>query len=101
MSVDLTITQKGLFPKTLPLSVILGDRLRYGSYDAAWRLEQGKLAEGEFIAYLPDAIGRGFSVTWSDREKHRVELRLLSPTALRSLDGGDERLHRLQHAHTA
>ena len=80
MSVDLTITQKALFPKTLPLSVILGDKLRYGRYDAAWRLERGKLAEEEFIAYLPDAIGRGFSVTWNAREKRRVELRLLSPT---------------------
>ena len=81
MSVDLTITQKGLFKKTLPLTVILGDRLHYGSYDAGWRMEQGKLAENEFTAFLPDSIARGFSVTWNAREKHRVDIRLLSPTS--------------------
>ena len=80
MSVDLTITQKGLFKKTLPLSVILGDRLHYGSYDAGWRLEQGKMGDKEFTAFLPDAIARGFSVTWNAQEKHRVDIRLLSPT---------------------
>ena len=80
MSVDLTITQKGLFKKTLPLSVILGDRLHYGSYDDSWRLKNGELAEREFIAYLPDAIARGFSVTWNNLEKHSVDMRLLTPT---------------------
>lgn len=85
MSVDLTITQKGLFKKTLPLTVILGDRLHYGSYDAGWRMEQGKLAENEFTAFLPDSIARGFSVTWNAREKHRVDVRLLSPTGRKEI----------------
>jgi len=81
MSLDITITQKGLFKKTLPLEVILGNRLSYGSYDYAWRLEEGKTEENMFTAFLPDALARGFSVTWNCEEKQCVGLRLLTPTA--------------------
>lgn len=80
MSVNLTIRQKGLNKKVLPLSVILGDKLRYGRYTGGWKLEEGKLADNEFIAFLPDAVARGFSVTWNAQEKQQIVFRLLSPT---------------------
>ena len=81
MSLDLTIRQKGIIKKTLPISVILGDRLHFGSYDYAWRLEYEKLSENEFIAFLPDALARGFSVTWNSEEKQSIEMRMLTPTS--------------------
>lgn len=80
MSVDLTITQKGIFKKTLPLSVILGDKLRYGVPGEGNCLEPGKTGDGCLILYLPDAIGRGFSITWTLNEMNKVDLRLLTPT---------------------
>ena len=80
MSVDLMITQKGLFKKPLPLSVIIGDRLGYGNYDDQWRLEEGRLGDAEFTAFLPEVLARGFTVFWSKGEKQEVMLRLLTPT---------------------
>lgn len=80
MSIDVVITQKGLFKKTLPLQVILGDELSYGSYDFGFRLNVGQRDEFELIAYLPHQIGRGFSVIWNPKEKHRIVLRALTPT---------------------
>ena len=80
MSVDVRITQKSLFKKTLPFSVIIGDRLQYGFYNQSWRLEVGRCGSDYFTAFLPDAIARGFTVTWNPNEKRRVDLRLLSPT---------------------
>ena len=81
MSLELTIQQKGFAKKTLPLSVILGDKLSYGSYDYAWRLEYDKLSEREFTAFLPNALARGFSVTWNSEEKQSIQMRMLTPTS--------------------
>lgn len=80
MSIDVVITQKGLFKKTLPLQVILGSDLSYGSYDFGFRLNVEQRDEFELIAYLPNQIGRGFSVIWNPKEKHRIVLRALTPT---------------------
>lgn len=80
MSIDVVITQKGLFKKALPLQVILGSELSYGSYDFGFRLNIEQRDEFELIAYLPDHIGRGFSVIWNPKEKNRVVLRALTPT---------------------
>ena len=81
MSLDVTIKQTGLFKKTLPLSVLLGDRLHYGWDDDGVRLQQGQLADDGFVAFLPDAIARGFSMTWNAQETQHVELHLPSPTS--------------------
>ena len=81
MSVDLTITQRGLIKKPLPLNVILGDELAFGRYDPGWRLENGKMDDDGFIAFLPTAPARGFNVTWNAVERKRVALRLLTPTS--------------------
>lgn len=78
MSIEVTITQKGIFKKTLPLETIIGNELKYGEFDGL-RLDEGKLGESEFIAYHPKHIGRGFSVVWNQNEKNKVELRLLTP----------------------
>ena len=81
MSIDITITQKGLLKKALPLPVILGKDLQYGALEGE-RLEPGKLGEADLIAYLPEAIGRGlgtqlFDVLEGDewcRDAHRIWL---------------------------
>ena len=101
MSADITIFQKGLFKKRLPLSVILGNRLQYGAYDSGWRMETGKMDETEFTAFLPDAVARGFSVTWNPQEKDHVSLRLLTPTSheeIREFYAAVERIVRFWNA---
>ncbi len=80
MSIDISIKQKGLFKKTMPLEVILGQELRYGCYEDVLRLEQDKLGENEFIAYHPKHIARGFSVAWTPHEMNQITLRALTPS---------------------
>ena len=82
MSVDIVIRQKGLFKKTLPLSVILGDNLACGVYEAGYRLDPGewKSEDGEIVVYDPHHKGRGFSVIWTPTHKKGVVLRALHPT---------------------
>lgn len=82
MSIDIVIRQKGLFKKTLPLSVILGDNLACGVYEAGYRLDPGewKSEDGEIVVYDPHHKGRGFSVIWTPTQKKGVVLRALHPT---------------------
>ena len=84
MSIDVTIRNKLFSNKTMPLDVILGDSLIYGKF-VDDHLIPGELGEGEFIAYCPEAIGRGFSVVWNPREKKRIDLRLPQPSTPQEL----------------
>ena len=86
MSIDVVIKQKGLFRKDMPLEIILGKDLHYGSFSDGLRLEPDKLGETEFTAYHPQHIGRGFSVIWNPREKSRVVLRALTPSTPEELE---------------
>lgn len=86
MSVDLLITQRSFIKKALPLEVILGDELRYGAMETGCRLNMDVLGDGEFVAYLPQHIGRGISVEWKKGEKQQVALRMLSPTCSEEVD---------------
>lgn len=79
MSIDISIKQKGFLKKTMPLEVILGAELHYGKFDGL-RLAMDEMDEGEFIAYNPKHIGRGFSVIWNPQEKGCIILRALLPT---------------------
>lgn len=87
MSIDVIIRQKGLFKKTLPLSVILGDGLSCGVYEAGYRLDPGewKSEDGEIVVYDPHHKGRGFSVIWTPTQKKGVTLRALHPTCAEEL----------------
>ncbi len=87
MSIDVIIRQKGFFKKTLPLSVILGDSLACGVYEAGYRLDPGKWRseDGEIVVYDPHHRGRGFSVIWTPTQKKGVVLRALHPTCAREL----------------
>lgn len=87
MSIDIVIRQKGLFKKTLPLSVILGDGLSCGVYEAGYRLDPGewKSEDGEIVVYDPHHKGRGFSVIWTPTQKKGVTLRALHPTCAEEL----------------
>jgi hypothetical protein len=85
LSIEITIKQKGLLKKELPLEVILGKELRYGAFDGL-RLEEDQMADGEFVAYHPNHIARGFSVQWKKGEKNQVYMRLPSPTCEEELD---------------
>ena len=51
MSIDIRITQKGLRKKTLPLEVITGGKLVYGSGDGT-KFEEGNLDGEEFCSTI-------------------------------------------------
>lgn len=84
MSIDVTIRQKSLMKKELPLKVILGNNLSYGTFDGL-RLVPGVINGNEFIAYNSDRIGRGFSVTYDPAKKQEITLRALTPTSTEEL----------------
>ena len=80
MSVDITI-ERSFGEKAVPLSVILGDELRYGRYMYD-RLEEGKLDEdGCLVVYDPQHIGRGFAVFWNPEGTKSVHFRMWLPAS--------------------
>ncbi len=85
MSIEVTVKQKLFGKKPMPLEVILGDDLAYGAWETE-RLLPGKMGEGEFVAYNPKHIGRGFSVIWNPEETKQIELRLPQPTVIEEYD---------------
>lgn len=85
MSIEITITQKGLIKRELPFEVICGNDLQFGTFDGL-RLDEGVIGSKEFILYHPGHIGRGFSVVWCKGEKNQVDLRLLTPAPSEEID---------------
>lgn len=83
MSIDIEITQKGLFKKKLGYKTIIGD-LGYGVYENN-RLTEGKL-DRDFIVYDKKRIGRGISIVCGRDEKEKVIMRMLSPTCEEEID---------------
>ncbi|MBP1560002.1 MAG: DUF4299 family protein [Oscillospiraceae bacterium] len=92
MSIDIEITQKGLFKKALAHRTIIAD-LGYGVYENN-RLDEGKIGE-EFIVYDKNHIGRGISVVCGRNEKNRVVLRLLNPTCNEEIDALYDMIERI------
>ncbi|MBS6448126.1 MAG: DUF4299 family protein [Clostridiales bacterium] len=84
MSIEVTVKQKFLGGKTMPLEVILGDQLHCGNYEYDC-LQVDECGETEFIAYHPEHIGRGFSVVWNPNEKKSLALRLPQPSTVQEL----------------
>lgn len=84
MSIDVLIKQRLFGNKTMPLKVILGEHLHYGTF-VEDQLNVGELGETEFIAYNPKSIGRGFSVVWNPKEKKAIALRLPQPSTTQEL----------------
>lgn len=80
MSIDIVIRQKGFFKKPLPLSVILGDSLACGVYEAGGRLNPGAWQGGEIAVFDPQRKGRGFTVAWTPTQTKGIILRALHPT---------------------
>lgn len=83
MSIDIEITQKGLFKRNLDYNTIIGN-LGYGVYENN-RLTEGKIGD-DFIVYDKNHIGRGISVVCGKDEKNKVELRMLIPTCNEEID---------------
>ena len=83
MSIDIEITQKGLFKKKLGYKTIIGD-LGFGVYENN-RLTEGKLGR-DFIVYDKNRIGRGISINCYGEEREKVIMRMLSPTCEEEID---------------
>lgn len=84
MSLDLVIKQKFFGTKTMPLDVILGETLQCGALENDL-LKVGEPGDGEIIVFNPNGIGRGFSVTWTPKERKALILRLLTPSTMQEL----------------
>lgn len=79
MAIDVII-KAGLFhKKPLPFEVIIGDELFYGNTEDYVQTMDGQVGKREFIAFLPEHIGRGFQVIWHEGESRRVVLRQTLP----------------------
>ena len=94
MPIDVTVIQKSLIQKTLPLNIILGDELKYGSFDG-FRLDPDELGEVGFIAYNPEHIGRGISIEWKEQEKEKSITACThpyNPNEIRDFFAGIERI---------
>lgn len=79
MAIDVII-KAGLFhQKPLPFEVIIGDELFYGNAEDYVQTMDGQVGKREFIAFLPENIGRGFQVIWHEGESRRVVLRQTLP----------------------
>ena len=74
MSIDVCIKQKGLFKKTIPLDVIIGDEFAFGINDGMRMV--GDDQEGNMIFYNPNSIGRGFHISWDEDEKNELIAKL-------------------------
>ncbi|MBQ3094316.1 MAG: DUF4299 family protein, partial [Clostridia bacterium] len=85
MAIEVVIKQKLFGSKTMPLEVILGERLCYGNF-VNDRLRVDELGEEEFVAFNPESIGRGFSVIWNPNEKKTITLRLPIPSTTLELN---------------
>ena len=85
MSIDIRITQKGLLKRTLPLHVITGSDLCYGTSDGM-KLKENDLSSDEIIMYHSNHISRGFSIEWTPEKKDYVDLRALSPDSREGLN---------------
>ncbi len=79
MAIDVII-KAGMFRRVpLPFDVIIGDKLHYGNAEDYVQTMDGQVGKREFIAYLPEHIGRGFLVIWHEGESRRVVLRQTLP----------------------
>ncbi len=85
MSINLTITQKGRRKRTLPLEVLTGSSLAYGT-QGDFRFLPGHSDDGTVVLYDPKAIARGIYVYWTKDEKNEVRLRLNQPTSPQEFD---------------
>lgn len=94
MAIDVLIKQKLFSNKTMPLEVILGNKLHYGDY-VNYQLEIGVMGETEFIAYNPKSIGRGFSVIWNPKENKSISLRLPMPSTVQEIKDFYEAVERM------
>ena len=94
MGLDVQIKQRVFGNKTMPLEVILGNILHYGSYDN-YQLMIGELGETEFIAYNPKCIGRGFSIIWTPKENKEITLRLPLPSTNQEIKDFYEAVERM------
>ncbi len=94
MGIDITIRQRALIKKELPLEVIVGEKLVYGAYDGL-RTNPGQMGEREIIVWNPDHIGRGFSVQWKTGEKKKTDLRLPLPSTDEEIEDFYETVRRI------
>lgn len=96
MSVTIQIIQKGIFKKSLPDEIILGENLYYGILDGE-ALVPGERCPDGFLAFNPKCIGRGISVLAHVNEKHKVELHINNPTTAEELRDFYDCVARIAH----
>ncbi|MBR5517183.1 MAG: DUF4299 family protein [Firmicutes bacterium] len=81
MSIIVKVRQTRLIKEPVPLKVVLGPDLLYGTYDENWSLVAGKRNPSDFVAYTPYQMARGISVNWSEEETDCISFKVLLPTS--------------------
>lgn len=84
MSIDVVLKQKLFGNKTMPLEVILGDELTFGSYSTEG-LEVGKITDSEIIVFDISNMARGFTVVWNPNEKKHIIFSLPLPSTTKEI----------------
>lgn len=80
MSVEVTITNEASVKIPVPIGVMLGDELSYGTIDIHGRLQKNETSKYGFTAYLKDRIGRGITADWNASECECINVKLFTPT---------------------
>ena len=75
MGIEVTVVQRGLIKKQLPLEVLLGYELCYGDFSGE-SLELGKIGETGIIVFHPERIARGIAIAWTAKTKKQIVLNL-------------------------
>lgn len=83
---EVTITNNSKIKQGIPLDVILGDSLSYGTLDIYGRLKPNETSEYGFTAYLKDRIARGITLDWKPDNAEFITLKLFTPTAEEEID---------------
>lgn len=84
MSINVVVKQKLFGSKTMPLEVILGEELTFGSYSNEG-LEVKKITGSEIVVFDLKNMARGFTVIWNLKEKKQIALSLPLPSTKKEI----------------
>ncbi len=82
MGIDVNIKAGVLHRKLLPMNIILGEELHYGSFENDY-LVTDKVGDGWLNAYHPGHVARGISVYWQEGSVPRWSCGCPSPPPMR------------------
>lgn len=83
---EITLTNVSQKKEPLPLRVLLGEDLSFGTLDVYGRLKKNEVSTRGFVAYNKDHIGRGIIVDWTELNSEFITVTLYTPTTNEEID---------------